>query len=1333
MYDSGLKLRVEPLEERRLLAALSIETVHSARMPWMRQAQSIQAVTAAHYSESDGSIVFGVSTGGVIQNSRLSRINSDGTKDSLHPPFTPNLAGLVVDSISGETVFTFANLQPFLANLSGNLSATGSSFRPLLAGMEIATEERSGGYLAPGSLLATAIGNESSTSLNVHLDDIYRFPSAMGSHFFDTSRVHMDDGTLVNAIDVTITPDAVFVVDTGEQWSNIRSRAEENQQGSIFRLNEDGSLDKLATSEPIMDPFAIAYDSLTENLLVLDDVGGRLLEVDEETGQVKELLRGFSSFETTSGSFGFESANWSGLDVSEDGQKIIVTDPEREVIFVLGRDGTVSPDAMEPNESQPMSTDLGFGQAAIEATIDSTDDEDWYSWTALAAGNASFSVEHYQITGNLDAEVYTLENNELTLLSSGHTTDDNELLTAAVRPGDRYFVRVFGTEGAETAYSLSIAGPSIGLPDTDGDGLPDKWEANRITFFGSDENRDLVDLDLPALGANPNRKDVFIEVDSMPGLAPLPYDPPRSVVQAGLATNTVLDLVVEAFLNAPVENPDGSTGINLHIEIDEALESREPWSANGWAEFNATKALHFGGSQRRDADLPNIDDVIAARRLAYRYAVFADQLGEDTHSGLAEIRGNDMMVTLGGWTDLAGNRALEQAGTFMHELGHLLGLKHGGSDHINHKPNYFSVMNYSWQTPIAILPNQGWRLDYSRFGPEDVPVLDESQLDESVGIGFPPEFADVKMYVGPAPYRLVPLSGPIDWNRDGIINAEPVQVDINTFEDVNDDRRKDELDAIIDEVLESYNDWENLEFNFLDQLSDDFGDQEDPDVAPDQRNSSDLHDSLPPVGSPRDGFDIESPNDTMEQAFDGFGEKERFLVTDLTIHQNSDQQLDEDWFVWRASADGIADVGVEFSQPGFLRYQVLSEMGQVLAEGEANTELAIGRQSFSVTMGQEVFLRIFATNLPRAEFYTLSIGGEQSLKSSVRWAGPVPNPDDVGTSWSEPSAWEEGRVPTSASRLVFGENDQTNIVNVGNRSRGLVGAEFLGDYQIVNGIIPAFGVEAGSLFFENGEGSVLQVNSSLSIDTNVDSVAGIRKLGAGELRINGNLRGSLVVEEGQLAGSGVVDRLVLREDAALVSRDGNTIRVSRDAFVDGLLQWQTDGTTEPFQVASVLSFGSESVLEFQGAAPETSFVIAEALEIIGLPKSPVGGQLSIVDLEETFAQAIVFTPSATMSADFDGDGDVDSADRTILTVNWTGAIMNGGGDRTSEQGDADGDGDVDSNDLTLLIQQWTGAQILAYPINVIATPYDAMTDKVEDQTPSGSPLFETDDLGFFLF
>ena len=60
-----------------------------------------------------------------------------------------------------------------------------------------------------------------------------------------------------------------------------------------------------------------------------------------------------------------------------------------------------------------------------------------------------------------------------------------------------------------------------------------------------------------------------------------------------------------------------------------------------------------------------------------------------------DIEASDFLLTLGGpgATEPARSREFV-ADTFMHELGHNLGLHHGGSDDINDKPNYLSIMNY---------------------------------------------------------------------------------------------------------------------------------------------------------------------------------------------------------------------------------------------------------------------------------------------------------------------------------------------------------------------------------------------------------------------------------------------------------------------------------------------------------------------------------------------------------------------------------------------------------------------------------------------------------------
>jgi len=91
--------------------------------------------------------------------------------------------------------------------------------------------------------------------------------------------------------------------------------------------------------------------------------------------------------------------------------------------------------------------------------------------------------------------------------------------------------------------------------------------------------------------------------------------------------------------------------------------------------------------------------------------------GGSVSSGLAELGGNDFLISLGcNFNGIHGGNLpgsvgdeFEQAGTFMHELGHTLSLGHGGPTKVgavavntadyemNGKPNYLSVMSYPRQ------------------------------------------------------------------------------------------------------------------------------------------------------------------------------------------------------------------------------------------------------------------------------------------------------------------------------------------------------------------------------------------------------------------------------------------------------------------------------------------------------------------------------------------------------------------------------------------------------------------------------------------------------------
>jgi hypothetical protein len=177
-------------------------------------------------------------------------------------------------------------------------------------------------------------------------------------------------------------------------------------------------------------------------------------------------------------------------------------------------------------------------------------------------------------------------------------------------------------------------------------------------------------------------------------------------------------------------------------------------------------------------------------------------------------------------------RFQEWAGTLMHELGHNLGLCHGGIADVtneqpcgvatNYAPNNISTMNYAFQLSgifhtrhdlidesgniIAIDSVPPRRLDFSR-GVES--SLDEYCLDENqgLGIGTWPWYGDHTKYFCPDGLLassngqvISNRSGPIDWNCDGDIDTGCVSADIN-----NDGRLG---------LLPSVNEWGNLFYGF---------------------------------------------------------------------------------------------------------------------------------------------------------------------------------------------------------------------------------------------------------------------------------------------------------------------------------------------------------------------------------------------------------------------------------------------------------------------------------------------------------------------------------------
>ena len=107
-----------------------------------------------------------------------------------------------------------------------------------------------------------------------------------------------------------------------------------------------------------------------------------------------------------------------------------------------------------------------------------------------------------------------------------------------------------------------------------------------------------------------------------------------------------------------------------------------------------------------------------------------------TSSGIGDLPGGDVLVTLGSWGNGFVGSEFVQASTTMHELGHDFGLTHAGAPQVpaepNCKPNYLSVMNYLFQVRGLADDAGELHIDYSREG---LGALDEAGLVETNGLG----------------------------------------------------------------------------------------------------------------------------------------------------------------------------------------------------------------------------------------------------------------------------------------------------------------------------------------------------------------------------------------------------------------------------------------------------------------------------------------------------------------------------------------------------------------------------------------------------------------------
>lgn len=318
--------------------------------------------------------------------------------------------------------------------------------------------------------------------------------------------------------------------------------------------------------------------------------------------------------------------------------------------------------------------------------------------------------------------------------------------------------------GTNIYVSAQNTGTSPTLADTDGDAIKD----------GDEVLGTVAGLNLPALGANPLHKDIFLEYDWFD-------DSNGCTAHTHRPTAAQISSVTAAFAAAPLSNPDGVNGITLHNDYGQGgvfTSGTVVADADGvlvgdvfGTEFRAVKAANFA----------------PLRQGYFHYVVLPHNYNTNsTSSGYAELPGNDLIVSL--QCSLSTSNV---ANTIMHELGHNLNLQHGGNTGCNYKPNYNSVMNYRFQfngIDNNCDPNGNGVLSYST-GTRI--TLTETALNENLGT------CGTKAW---------------DWNGNVTIEAS-VSANINAYS-----TEAAECGGT-STVLADYNDWAHIVFTGLSNTS----------------------------------------------------------------------------------------------------------------------------------------------------------------------------------------------------------------------------------------------------------------------------------------------------------------------------------------------------------------------------------------------------------------------------------------------------------------------------------------------------------------------------------
>ncbi|MEJ2612424.1 MAG: hypothetical protein P8179_20765 [Candidatus Thiodiazotropha sp.] len=383
--------------------------------------------------------------------------------------------------------------------------------------------------------------------------------------------------------------------------------------------------------------------------------------------------------------------------------------------------------------------------------------------------------------------------------------------TVASGDGDHeHFGALEGGESANVWFGIRC-----GPLDYDRDTLPDDEERFGVFAFEDGEWKNTVNLQ--GLGADPCRKTILVELDAISSTAP---------------RHDAIQRVVQAFDNAPVPPPLASCpyadhapakpGIQLIVDIDDTQLS------NRWADAQGNYAINTVALYKRD-------HFNKAREPYMHYNLWVPNAIPFPGRCCTGERNTDFITEA---SASGPGKLTADAAIFMHELGHALGLTHNGArgidrnadgspDSANCKPNYLSLMNYSFSSGLVDLTTGEVLLDYSRSA---LPTLNESNLSEQIPLD-PTSHLETKWGDVDGDRQRGPVAQRLNWSGDtnsadaNIFQTNPVSVDLNNrsirecglkFQDSNNDELIQPAELINDptpgQTLTGHDDWRNLSF-----------------------------------------------------------------------------------------------------------------------------------------------------------------------------------------------------------------------------------------------------------------------------------------------------------------------------------------------------------------------------------------------------------------------------------------------------------------------------------------------------------------------------------------